>query len=1646
MRQMRSGGECRTGGGPDRAMTRQGEWSKELQKTLEERMATRRLAKELSWERRDVVEQLRQNSALRCYRELMAGEYFTCAKILESARPAMKLLSPEPNGGWLKYCFQKGKHMLYPENFPDVTRPECEKGYLYYMELLHVMLRIEEETKGFSPRHHFAFATAEETAGSPTEEEYQTFLSFCRKNYLVEFMRIAAEITPFNTLGHIAGVHHIAMSMARQLTGLGVEVDLPLVSGASLSHDIGKYGCKDSESRRVPYLHYYYTDLCMRRNDMPRIAHIAANHSTWDLELENLSVESLLLIYADFRSKSIRGKDKREIICFYSLKDSFQVILDKLDNVDDAKRERYRRVYEKLKDFEAFLVRLGGKPEDFDARPEPLALTDPALLPGSEVADRYIHFAISHNVRLMHFLTQETHFANILEAARSEKDWKNTRSYLNIFREYCTYMDQKQKLLTISFLYELLTHREGDIRQEAARLMGRMIVGYDVEYRKEIPEGWLPFLQESSSLELFAGYLKKILAPDYKIMDRHREWLQYMLEYYLESVFTCCRETKREDYLTAVSEEYRNTDRDPFTAFVMIIALNKLPLEYCGEEMLKVFFHFLAHYAGQDSLQLQTAILRFLYQCVARFPADSMTAAVREIFSRIPNRPVISILFLKQRIASRIKMEEEIMKPLTAVYSQKGVISAAFLENLKTATPWVCKWVNIEFLLYMMEHGRNNQPVHTVTHLANLLMISECSDVRNKAGETLIRMSPYISQDQRNEVSVELMKGLEMGESQFAQYIPRYLAPLILRLEPAEVDESLRTIEQMFCHANDPVAGILLDTMGLLVEEYPAYRERFPEGEEEHEARLDRILGFLLRGMAHDHEEVSREAFYVMGEYIYASRRLSLEERRWIFQKTGKKALHIMNDQNESLLGFLINAAALNHIYRFLSDSYFSYGPIPAAEGKKIAFFPGSFDPFSLSHRGIVREIRSHGFEVYLAIDEFSWSKRTQPHRIRRKIAAMSTADDPGVFLLPEDIPVNIANSRDLAHLRAIFPDREIYLVAGSDVLAHASAYQKPPEENSVHTFHHIVFRRSGGEAEQGKDTRPDGEAGIQGRIFELTLPEPLEEISSTRIRENIDQNRDITNLIDPLAQNYIYQNNLYLREPQYKSVLETLPVTCETGREISRSLLRELRESVLAERQDAEIILTAMQQPGTEVFLIRDNSEEGLPIGFSLFRHLAMRDLMQEFRDMELTSEIRRHVTGQTVLLQGFFITRGTGIRNLRQILFTETLAYCLKREYTCALYHGVSEWEDKRSRIQDFLTRHGFLPLTDPSDSPRLVMAVDMHEPTTLTKNVSNALKPPFNENPEVLRTLRDAHRKLQQSLTAFRPGELVLSFEADFMNHRMVDMITRENGVPNQVIQPRTLGEKMCVPFGKTIRAEVVPNTVTKALHTERVFRGDMTGFQVEEFPNYASLHNQILTIKSFDRSVILVDDILHKGYRFRETWQLFQKEEIPVSKMIFGILTATGRDLAESCGQKADGVYFLPNLHSWFVEASMYPFIGGDSVRGGTRTPGLKTSVNLILPYSAPAFMMRESREASYQLSRTCLENARDILLCLESEYQKSFERNLTLERLPEMIYSPTCPDKGNYMSYDMNLPASRYVENDLQRLIRLQNIQKPEDAR
>ena len=271
----------------------------------------------------------------------------------------------------------------------------------------------------------------------------------------------------------------------------------------------------------------------------------------------------------------------------------------------------------------------------------------------------------------------------------------------------------------------------------------------------------------------------------------------------------------------------------------------------------------------------------------------------------------------------------------------------------------------------------------------------------------------------------------------------------------------------------------------------------------------------------------------------------------------------------------------------------------------------------------------------------------------------------------------------------------------------------------------------------------------------------------------------------------------------------------------------------------------------------------------------------------------------------------------------------------------------------------------------------------------------------------------------MTKLYPGNLVLSLSSGIMHHRLVDRITALNDVPRE--------------------HKVVPNTVTKTLHTDKVYEPDLQDYSIEPFPYYSPLESQIKTIKSFDRPVILVDDLVHKADRLQALAPSLREAGITVKKVVVGVISGYGRDLMQAFQLPVESIYSMPNLRQWFVESTLYPFIGGDTVRReDMKVAGLQSSVNMILPYATPR-LTGCSREALFEFSACCIENARDLLQVLESEYRKQFAKNLTLSRLSEAVILPLCPDKGSCMEYDENLAASVYLENDLEMLGRMKEF-------
>lgn len=1537
---------------------------------------------------------------------LPVRQRLSCRAVIETAAAAMADI-PAPEGGWSGYVLSNAIARLYPQHRREATEQQEDLALCALLALQ--LLLAEERNLSFDMTMDFAFCTEAEAADSPY---YQRFLQVWRQDFIYELLRLSSELTPFSTLQHIAMVHHVAMTAGRALRRSGVTVDLGLTSAAAAGHDIGKFGCLPGE--RVPYLHYYYTDEWLTRSGLPQVGQVAGNHSTWDLELANLSVESMLLIYADFRSKQRREADGRETAALYSLKDAFDVILSKLDNVDGAKKRRYEYVYRKLRDFEEYMrfrgvdVTLQGH----DTAPE--QQPDAALMTPEQYYRAFCLMAVEHNLSMMRRLSHEGLFSDLLEKARSEKDWARVRTYLCILEDYFTYLSANQKIQTVYFLYELLLHPEGDIRRQAAALMGRVMAKFSLRYKKELPSSAPQAAVEQTQFALWAQYLNLLFYPDHKLTPQQTSHIRFTAKLVVSATLENCAPQETERFLAVLLAHYQSAKvEDEGAALALTDTLSYLPLKLLTQAQLQQVTDFALAQCRSADPSVQAAALQFFLRARQTLSEEPLlNDRLARLRAENVTFPLPSLRYQYGRVQGMAA--EEAVKAL-----KPEELSDILLDNLKTATPWMIKVVNVELLARYAAHG-GGSAMQIAAHFANIIRVSEAVVVRERAGRALLGIAPRLTSEERNEVAVELAKALEAGHYEFSKYIPQYLGSFMLWLPPAELDEVIDYLAELLSHSADSVVASALDTVGFALENYRLYPRRFPEEEGVWDRRRCRLAGLLLKGMASYREAVQQEAMYVMGDTLFSSIRFPDERKAWLFTLCAHKLLFLIRENQGGGLNDLYCSAALYRIYQFIVRYETDNGPFRFTQRQKVAFFPGTFDPFTLSHKALACTIRDMGYEVFLAVDEFSWSKKTQPSLIRRKIASMSVADEFHVHLFPYNVPVNIANPGDLRRLKNMFAGRELYLIVGSDVIHGASSYKADPSPDSVHSMNHIVFRRVS--ALHGEEKDADADVGmIAGKVVQLQLPSQLEDISSTRIRENIDMNRDISHLIDPVVQEYIYQRGLYLREPQYKPLLSPGTLRFDEA-EPEEPLLTELLSLGMP-----PAAADGTRRRGERIMTLRSG---GTLLCAAAFSQRRTRELLSLLGDPARVNDVRGVASGKLLCLTGLY---GGDTESL-QLLLTQLFAQAMEQDCLWALFAALDAPADPAA--DDLLRQQGLRPVR-PGD-PSLLLA-DMSAPVVFLQNVETAIKPPFTGDGAVLSAIHQARRRFKLGLVDLYPGRLIFTISSQLVLHRLVEKITALNGVPMIPTKPRVLGPYMCVPFGKLLRRAAIPNTVTKTIHTDKVFAADRRTQHIAAFPGYAPLADQMRVVHSFRRPVILVDDQLHTGRRIGVLDPLAREQQVEIKEVLVGILSGQGRDLAQQLGRDVDYVYFVPNLRAWYVESTLYPFIGGDTVEHpDMERSGLQPSVNLILPYVYPEHLRQCGADAAYTFSRTCIENTLYIIEALETAYRRVYARSLTLRRLSEAVVLPLCPDKGR-MQYSLDGAVSDYLRDDLETLRRLENL-------
>ncbi len=140
----------------------------------------------------------------------------------------------------------------------------------------------------------------------------------------------------------------------------------------------------------------------------------------------------------------------------------------------------------------------------------------------------------------------------------------------------------------------------------------------------------------------------------------------------------------------------------------------------------------------------------------------------------------------------------------------------------------------------------------------------------------------------------------------------------------------------------------------------------------------------------------------------------------------------------------------------------------------------------------------------FIAIDEFTWNRRTQPNLLRRKIIDMSISDELGIFyFFLISIPVNLGNEVSLVKLQEALPHMDVNIIAGEDSLINNDAYWD--KGNKIFELDHILFEREVA-VEENKNKITEHLEWFSGDVRIEKLPRKFESISSKQIRRNIDK------------------------------------------------------------------------------------------------------------------------------------------------------------------------------------------------------------------------------------------------------------------------------------------------------------------------------------------------------------------------------------------------------------------------------------------------------------------------------------------------------------------------------------------------------------
>ncbi|HHT21228.1 MAG TPA: hypothetical protein GXZ74_07310 [Tissierellia bacterium] len=944
------------------------------------------------------------------------------------------------------------------------------------------------------------------------------------------------------------------------------------------------------------------------------------------------------------------------------------------------------------------------------------------------------------------------------------------------------------------------------------------------------------------------------------------------------------RERRDIDQLLALERHLRSLDQSSWVSLVF-----QLPQDALNNEQYRIARSI----QSLDGLRL----LQRFYQSGFPLPEAKPSRSVLVQYERLaPSQE-------RDRFVESVKSTTELMI---------GSLTDTAPEGLKHST--------IEFLSERARLLPAKRAYNTLMHLVQLMKLDRDIAAGLHARDQAIELLRLLTPAEVDRLVIELRNSLGVSASAHIPAIPKLLSEALIRSPAKRWTQVIDYLHELIKVGNPLQSVQAIQTIYYLIAR---------SGSVELQSIL---LLCLLSGAAHHRDDLAVLSLTTIAQLLW--------DRRLVSEALGPILPKLLFTLEHRFTTSTRLAYFYQPIRRILSETIDERTELRDQSRRPAAFFPGSFDPFSLGHEAVARAVAALGYDVYLAIDEFSWSKRTQPNRIRREIMRLSIADELHLYEFPETISINIANDKDLRELQSLLGE-DVSLIVGEDVIRGASAYR---QAKLIRRFHHLVFARS-------ESSDIEAVAAKLGLSIERIPLKGYEAISSSLIRSGLGSRRDISQLIDPLARRFIYEHDAY---------------------------------------QDHQLTKDAL-------VLSDDHLKPVISLG-SHKLHDPISGAKIHFHCDETTLRIDQ--------LEGDF-------------------------------FHLVCD-------VLAEAARQGIARATTSTDYPELRMIgfldnqVDLRTPCSLHFDLDDLIKDGYRQDERFLRTLHETRQKLLLEIGRLYPGHFILPLYQHRVYQRLAQLITQKNGVELTPTDPKRLGPYLAVPFGEILKKRVLPNTVTKSLHTEKYFASDLSRWQIEESPDYMALENQVRMIESFDRPILLVDDLLNKGYRLRRLMPLMQEMRLGVDTLYVGLISQQGRAIARSYDLEVQAAYELPRLRHWFAESKLYPYLGGDSVYHVSSgiSPAFWPSINLIYPYNRIPFLSQIPIEAQYSFSRACLDHAISLLEVLEELYQHQTDRYPQLRHLPEWVSLPRHPYYGRGIVPEESRKPSQLLRQDREWLDRI----------